>query len=111
METLFHIGLGLLGLSFIVLIHEFGHFAAARCCKVEVERLCLFLGKPLISWKWGRTEFGIAWLPLGGYCKMKDEGLPLQGENTPKFTDNPGKSFGRSQPVAKGFYCVRRAFD
>ena len=115
METLLHIGLGLLGLSFIVLIHEFGHFAAARCCKVEVERLCLFLGKPLVSWKWGRTEFGIAWLPLGGYCKMKDEGLPLQGPspnasispqmNLASFAASAAgqKSFAEASPLQKIF--------
>ena len=78
METISHILLGLLGLSLIVLIHELGHFIAARCCKVHVERLSLFLGKALFSWKWGATEFSIGWLPLGGYCKMKEEGLVLQ---------------------------------
>ena len=89
MESFLHILLGLLGLSFIILIHELGHFAAAKCCKVHVERLCLFLGKPLLSWKWGHTEFAIAWLPLGGYCKMKGEGLPLQG------LENSGGNLGQ----------------
>ena len=78
MQTVGYVAVGLLGLSFIVLIHELGHFLAAKSCKVHVERLCLFLGKPIISWKWGNTEFAIAWIPLGGYCKMKDEGLFLQ---------------------------------
>ncbi len=78
METISRILLGLLGLSLIVLIHELGHFIAAKFCRVHVERLSLFLGRPLFSWKWGASEFAIGWLPLGGYCKMKDEGLVLQ---------------------------------
>ncbi len=114
MQSIVHIALGLLGLSFVVLIHELGHFAAARLCKVHVERVCLFLGKPLLRWKWGRTEFAVAWLPLGGYCKMKDEGLALQDlgskKNTPEktVTENAApsseeKRFQEATPLQKIF--------
>ncbi|WGK69630.1 RIP metalloprotease RseP [Candidatus Haliotispira prima] len=113
METIFHIILGLLGLSFIILIHELGHFAAAKCCKVHVERLCLFLGKPLFCRKWGATEFAIAWLPLGGYCKMKDEGLVLQGrDNEPDKAGEAaeGKSFQEIRPIQKIFIAAAGPF-
>ncbi len=71
----------LLGLSILVLLHEWGHFAAARAFKIRVEKFYVFFdawGKKLFSFKKGDTEYGIGWLPLGGYVKitgMVDESL------------------------------------
>jgi len=71
----------LLGLSLLVLLHEWGHFAAARAFKIKVEKFYVFFdawGKKLFSFKRGDTEYGIGWLPLGGYVKitgMVDESL------------------------------------
>lgn len=71
----------LLGLSLLVLLHEWGHFAAARAFKIRVEKFYVFFdawGKKLFSFKKGDTEYGIGWLPLGGYVKitgMVDESL------------------------------------
>lgn len=74
----------LLGLSLLVLLHEWGHFAAARAFKIRVEKFYVFFdawGKKLFSFKKGDTEYGIGWLPLGGYVKisgMVDESLDTQ---------------------------------
>lgn len=65
--------LGLIGLSIIVVIHEFGHFLAARANGVEVEAFSLGWGPTLLSAKRGRTEWKLSAFPLGGYCKMKGE--------------------------------------
>jgi len=69
----FTILLGLMALSVVVLVHELGHFAAARLCGIEVEAFSLGWGKAIIKKKIGRTEYRIAPFPLGGYCKMKGE--------------------------------------
>ncbi len=66
----------LLSLSILVLVHESGHYLAARLFKVKVEKFYLFYdvsGKALLRYRNKRngTEYGIGWLPLGGYCKIK----------------------------------------
>lgn len=77
----------ILALSTLIIVHEFGHFLWARIFKIRVEKFYLFFdvgGKALARWKWGETEFGIGWLPFGGYCKvsgMVDESLDVKSLN------------------------------
>ncbi len=77
--------LGLLGLSLVVVVHEFGHFLAARAVGVEVEAFSIGWGPRLAGFSRRGTEWRISAFPLGGYCRMKgehsfkralDEGLP-----------------------------------
>ena len=74
----------ILALSVLIIIHEFGHFLWARAFGIRVEKFYLFFdvgGKALARWHWGGTEFGIGWLPFGGYCKiagMIDESMDLE---------------------------------
>ena len=69
------------GLAILVTLHELGHFLAARAFGIKVEKFYLFFdawGVKLFSFKKGDTEYGIGWLPLGGYVKiagMIDESL------------------------------------
>ncbi|PKL06536.1 MAG: RIP metalloprotease RseP [Spirochaetae bacterium HGW-Spirochaetae-9] len=65
--------LGLLGLSFVVVIHEFGHFLAARALGVEVEVFSIGWGPKLLGFKKKKTEWRLSAFPLGGFCKMKGE--------------------------------------
>ncbi len=70
----------LLSLSILVILHEFGHFITARWFKCRVEKFYLFFDPwfSLFKKKRGETEYGIGWLPLGGYVKiagMIDESL------------------------------------
>ena len=73
----------ILALSVLIIIHEFGHFLWARLFGIRVEKFYLFFdvgGKAIARWRWGDTEFGIGWLPFGGYCKiagMIDESMDL----------------------------------
>ena len=62
----------LLSLSILVIFHEFGHFTAAKIFKTRVEKFYLFFNPwfSLFKFKKGDTEYGIGWLPLGGYCKI-----------------------------------------
>lgn len=59
-------------LSVLVILHEFGHYIAAKIFKVRVEKFYLFMdaGFSLVKKKIGETEWGIGWLPLGGYVKL-----------------------------------------
>jgi len=79
----------ILGLSIIVILHEFGHFIAARAFGIRVEKFYLFFdawGFKLFSLKIGDTEYGIGWLPLGGYVKisgMIDESMDKEQMKKP----------------------------
>lgn len=72
MEILIMIGQLILSLSILIVLHEFGHFAPARLFKTRVEKFYLFFdaGFSLFKKKIGETEYGIGWLPLGGYVKI-----------------------------------------
>lgn len=86
----------ILALSVLIVIHELGHFTFAKLFKIRVDKFFLFFdigGAKLFSTKGGwftricpgakgwETEYGIGWLPLGGYCKingMIDESLDME---------------------------------
>lgn len=77
-----------LSLSILVIIHELGHFFFARVFKTRVEKFYLFFNPwfSLYKFRKGDTEYGIGWLPLGGYVKisgMIDESLDREQLNKP----------------------------
>ncbi len=65
--------LGLIGLGLVVLVHELGHFVAARAVGVEVEAFSIGWGPRIAGFKKGGTEWRFSAFPIGGYCKMKGE--------------------------------------
>ena len=80
----------IMALSLLVLIHEFGHFIFSRIFKVRVEKFYLFFDYKFSLFKWkpknSDTEYGIGWLPLGGYCKisgMIDESMDTEQMKQP----------------------------
>lgn len=84
MIVLFKIIQVILALSLLIIVHEAGHFLFAKLFHIRVEKFYLFFdvgGKALVKFKKGETEFGIGWLPFGGYCKiagMIDESMDLE---------------------------------
>ncbi len=60
-------------LGFMILIHEFGHYAAAKLLGVRVEVFSIGFGKRLFGFRRGETDYRIAAVPLGGYVKMSGE--------------------------------------
>jgi regulator of sigma E protease len=72
MDVLMMIFQLLLSLSILVLLHEGGHFIAAKLFKTKVEKFYLFFNPWFTPFKVkiGETEYGIGWLPLGGYVKI-----------------------------------------
>jgi membrane-associated protease RseP (regulator of RpoE activity) len=63
----------LYSLIFIVVIHEAGHFIAAKLCKCGVEVFAVGFGKTLYEKRIGKTLYKLNLIPLGGYCKLKGE--------------------------------------
>jgi regulator of sigma E protease len=62
--------LAFLGFAALVILHEAGHFAAAKAVGMRVERFSLFFGPMLVKFRRGETEYGIGPIPLGGYVKI-----------------------------------------
>jgi len=58
------------GLALLIVIHEAGHFTAARLCGMRVERFSIGFGKALVSFKRGDTTYQIAPIPLGGFVQV-----------------------------------------
>lgn len=78
----------LLSLSILIIFHEFGHFITARWFKCRVEKFYLFFDPwfSIFKKKVGDTEYGIGWLPLGGYVKisgMIDESMDKEAMKQP----------------------------
>lgn len=83
METLIKILQFVVSLSLLIIIHEFGHFMFAKIFKTRVEKFYLFFDPwfSLFKFKKGETEYGLGWLPLGGYVKisgMIDESMDTE---------------------------------
>src|SRR3989339_1479478 len=77
-----------LSLSILVIIHELGHFLMAKYFRTRVEKFYLFFDPwfALFKFKKGETEYGIGWLPLGGYVKisgMIDESMDKEQMKQP----------------------------
>jgi len=88
MDVLVKIAQLLVSLSILIVLHELGHYTLARIFKVRVEKFYLFFdaGFSLFRKKIGDTEYGIGWLPLGGYVKisgMIDESLDREQMKQP----------------------------
>ena len=72
--------------SFLIFVHELGHFLAAKASGVQVNEFAMFMGPALVKWQRGETLYSIRCIPLGGYCAM-------EGEDTD--TENP-RSFQKA---------------
>ena len=88
MDTVIKILQFIVSLSLLVIIHEFGHFLFARLFKTRVEKFYLFFDPwfSLFKFKKGDTEYGIGWVPFGGYVKisgMIDESMDTEQMKSP----------------------------
>src|SRR6478672_11880105 len=88
----FHIAVLSVGviLGFMILIHEFGHYATAKLLGVRVEVFSIGFGKRLFGFRRGDTDYRIAAIPLGGYVKMSGENPMDERTNDPgEFMSHP----------------------
>jgi len=100
MSIVIMVGQLLLGLSILVILHEFGHFIAARAFGIKVEKFYLFFdawGVSLFKFNYKGVEYGIGWLPLGGYVKIA--GMIDESMDTEQLAGPPQPWEFRSKPA------------
>ncbi len=99
MEILIRTVQFIIALSILIGIHEFGHFIVARLFKIRVDKFYIFFDPwfSLAKWKWGETEYGIGWLPLGGYCKIS--GMVDESMDKEQLAQEPKPYEYRSKPA------------
>lgn len=68
-----NIFLSILLFSFLIVVHELGHFAAAKLSGVQVNEFSLFMGPAIFQKQWGQTLYSLRCIPFGGYCAMEGE--------------------------------------
>lgn len=98
---------GLLGLGLIIVVHEAGHFFAARAVGVEVEVFSIGWGKKLIGFKRGKTEYRISLIPFGGFAKLKGEMAYRQAlsDGSSEIQPEPN-SFFAATPLQRIFVAI-----
>lgn len=100
MGVLIMVGQVLLGLSILIVLHELGHFLAARAFGIKVEKFYLFFdawGVKLFKFNYKGCEYGIGWLPLGGYVKIA--GMIDESMDTEQLKNEPQPWEFRSKPA------------
>ena len=105
METVIRIIQFFLSLTLLVTVHEFGHFIMARAFKIRVDKFYIFFdwGFSLFKFKRGDTEYGMGWLPLGGYCQIA--GMIDENQTSKDLASEPQPWEFRSKPAWQRF-CV-----
>lgn len=88
--TILYVFLAIIGLGFLIFVHEFGHYWMARRQGMKVQTFAIGFGKPIYSWMQGGVRWQICWLPFGGYVKIA--GMQKEGSLEP-------------YEVKDGFYC------
>ncbi len=71
-------------LGFMILIHEFGHYAVAKLLGVRVEQFAIGFGRRLVGFRRGETDYRINAIPLGGYVKMSGENIMEERSGGPR---------------------------
>lgn len=100
MSIVIMVGQLILGLSILVILHEFGHFIAARAFGIKVDKFYLFFdawGFSLFKFNYKGVEYGIGWLPLGGYVKIA--GMIDESMDTEQMAGPPQPWEFRSKPA------------
>lgn len=100
MDVLVMAGQLILALAILVTLHELGHYMAARAFGIRVEKFYLFFdawGKKVFSFTKGDTEYGIGWLPLGGYVKIS--GMIDESMDKDAMKEEPKDYEFRSKPA------------
>ncbi|WP_295767253.1 RIP metalloprotease RseP [uncultured Mucilaginibacter sp.] len=100
MDIVIMVGQLILGLSILVILHELGHFIAARAFGIKVEKFYLFFDAwnvSLVKFNYKGVEYGIGWLPLGGYVKIA--GMIDESMDTDQMAGPPQPWEFRSKPA------------
>lgn len=96
--TLLYILGGIVGLSILIVIHELGHYWAARAMGMKVDAFSLGWGPVLISKQWKGTNFRVSAIPMGGYCRVNGEveyAEAMAAKNS-DFVPEPGSFYSKA---------------
>ena len=106
MEILIKVLQFFMSLTLLVAIHEFGHFIVARIFKIRVEKFYIFFDAGFTLWKkkFGDTEYGLGWLPLGGYCKIA--GMVDESMDKEQLASAPQPWEYRAKPAWQRFFVL-----
>ncbi len=94
--SILYLVLTLVGLGFLIFIHELGHYFMARHVGMKVEVFSIGFGKPIFTWTFQDVKWQVCWIPFGGYVKITGE---QQGENDDPY-DVPDGFFSKT-PMAR----------
>ena len=72
-NTVYPIIIAILFFELIIIVHEGGHFAAARLMKIKVNEFSIGMGPKIFSFTKGETKYSLRWILFGGYCAMEGE--------------------------------------
>ena len=71
-------------LGLIILVHELGHFLAAKAFGVWVRKFAIGFGPPIVKWQRGETEYSLRWIPLGGFVEPMGDHPECEGGDSPR---------------------------
>ncbi len=95
-ENIIYIILAILGISFLIFIHEFGHYIAAKRAGMKIEVFSIGFGKAIFSWNIKGVQWKIGFLPFGGYVKIA--GMQKENDKEPQDIEN---GFFSKSPLAR----------
>lgn len=94
-------------LGVVILVHELGHFLAARSVGIHVHRFSIGLGPVLLRWRGLGTEWALSLLPFGGYVKMAGMLESVgEGETPPEEADLPADVLYRNKPIIARLWAI-----
>lgn len=99
LSNAYSIALVVLGLGFVIFIHELGHFLLAKWNGVKVEKFSIGFGPTLFGFRRGETEYVVAAIPLGGFVKMLGEGTEDEQNKSTDPRAYPNKSVGARMAI------------
>lgn len=99
-QTIYPVIIAILFFELIIIIHEGGHFVAARLMKIKVNEFSIGMGPKLIQFTRGETKYSLRLVLFGGYCSMEGESEESDDEN----------SFSKKSVLARIFVVVAGAF-
>ena len=106
MEILIKVLQFFMSLTLLVAVHEFGHFIMARIFGIRVDKFYIFFDAGFSLWKkkCGHTEYGLGWLPLGGYCKIA--GMVDESMDKNQLASDPQPWEYRAKPAWQRFFVL-----
>ena len=105
MENILYIILAILGLGFLIFIHELGHYFMAKKRKMRIETFSIGLGNAIFSWKVNGVKWQLGWLPFGGFVKIAG----MQEENGVEPHDIKDGFFGK-KPIDRILVAIMGPF-